>query len=60
MTVKELRENVLKCSQSKLAERLGWSRQKYNNKELGKREFKFNEVIEICNLANVDPREIQV
>ena len=56
ITIKEIRTEVLKMTQQVLAEKLGITKAAYCRKEKGQREFKWKEVLKICDLAGVDPR----
>ena len=50
----------LGLSQSEMADKLGISEGSYRNKELYRTGLTAKELIEISNLANVDPREIKI
>lgn len=58
ITIKEIRTDVLKQTQHEMAEKLGITKAAYCRKEKGQREFKWREVLKICDLAGVDPRTI--
>lgn len=50
----------LGLSQAEMADKLGISEGSYRNKELYRTGLTAKELIEISNLANVDPREIKI
>ena len=58
ITIKEIRTDVLKQTQQELAEKLGITTAAYCRKEKGNREFKWREVLKICDLSGIDPRTI--
>lgn len=45
-------------TQEEFAKELNISHKSYNQKSLGKLEFKLNEVLNICNLLNLNKEEV--
>lgn len=52
MTVKAMRVNA-NLTQTDVAKALNMSPVTYRNKEMGKKEFKFSELVKLCKLFNV-------
>ena len=52
MTVRAMRVNA-NLTQIEVAEALGITPTTYRNKERGKKEFKFGELVKLCKLFNV-------
>ena len=59
ITVKEIRIKVLKMTQQNISDALGITKSAYCRKENGQREFKWKEILRICELSGVDPRLIE-
>lgn len=53
---KDIRLNVLKKTQQEMADMLNITRGAYCRKEIGLRDWKWQEILKICDKANLDPR----
>lgn len=60
MSPKEIRINILKISQEKLAKKLGITKGALSNKENGKRKYTAKEIIEISKIARIKPSQIEL
>ena len=59
-TLKEIRTQILKLSQEKMARILDVSVYCWHTKECYKRPLKATELITIAQMANLDPREVKI
>lgn len=59
-TLQQIRTDIIKLSQEKLAHSLGISLASWSLKEQYKRSLKATELIKLSEMAKLDPREIKL
>lgn len=59
-TIKEIREKKLKISQEELAHRMGKTVACWNRKENYLRSLKASELLDLCKIAKLDPRQVKL
>jgi len=58
-TWRDIRESM-NLTQADMARKLGMSRQLYQMKECGRRQFKLDEAIAISKMSGVDLKDVQI